>query len=341
VTVSSRAASGVYADTGGPIVAERLAELGFAVDAPLVVGDGEPVEQALREAVEASYDVVVTTGGTGISPTDTTAQMTRRVIDREVPGVAEAIRAAGRAKVTTADLSCALAGIAGRTLVVNLPGSAGGVRDGMAVLAGLLPHAVEQLHGADHAGGASQQYGVGHQHPGHRHDIANEHPGQRHDAGDAHSDGPPASAEPTADAPVGVVLRVAVTEEPIVVDEHAELVSRRTAGAVVSFAGVVRDHDGRRAVRELDYVGHPSAADVLADVAAQAAGQPGVQALAVSHRIGTLAIGDVALAAAVSCAHRGEAFAACSWLVDEVKHRLPVWKRQVFADGTEEWVNCP
>jgi molybdenum cofactor synthesis domain-containing protein len=297
VTVSSRAASGVYTDTGGPIIVERLAALGFDVDGPVVVADGAPVERALREAVQASYDVVVTTGGTGISPTDATSTMTRRVLDREVPGIAEAIRAAGREKVPTADLSCALAGIAGRTLVVNLPGSAGGVRDGMAVLAGLLPHAVEQLRGADHS----------------RPDV------------DAHGD----------------VVRSMVTEQPIFADEHAALVSRRTTGAVVSFAGIVRDHDGGRRVEALEYVGHPSAGDVLAEVAAEAAVRPGVEALTVSHRLGTLGVGDVALAAAVSGAHRGEAFAACAWLVDEVKHRLPVWKRQVFTDGEEEWVNCP
>jgi molybdenum cofactor synthesis domain-containing protein len=321
VTVSSRAAGGVYADTAGPIVVERLAALGFAVDGPLVVADGEPVEQALRDAVNTSYDVVVTTGGTGISPTDATAEMTRRVLDREVPGIAEAIRAAGRAKVATADLSGGLVGVAGCTLVVNLPGSTGGVRDGMAVLAGLLPHAVEQLHGADHADSGGHRHGAGQPHPGHQHEGA--------------------EATRSTGTAAGAMLRAAVSDGPISADEHAALTSRRTAGAVVSFAGVVRDHDGGREVSELEYVGHPSAADVLAEVAAHAAGRTGVQALAVSHRVGTLAVGDVALAAAVSCAHRGEAFAACAWLVDEVKHRLPVWKRQVFADGAEEWVNCP
>jgi molybdenum cofactor synthesis domain-containing protein len=304
VTVSSRAASGVYADTGGPIIAEQLSALGFATDGPVVVADGEPVQRALREAVEASYDVVVTTGGTGISPTDATEEMTRRVLDREVPGIAEAIRAAGRAKIATADLSRGLAGIGGRTLVVNLPGSAGGVRDGMAVLADLLPHAVEQLRGADHGDG------------GHAHHAADEH------------------------SP-GTVARVKVTEEPIAAEQHASAVDRRTTGAVVSFAGVVRDHDGGREVRSLEYVGHPSAESVLREVAEDAARLAGVQVLAVSHRIGRLQVGDVALAAAVSCAHRGEAFAACGWLVDEVKRRLPVWKRQIFADGDDDWVNCP
>jgi molybdopterin synthase catalytic subunit len=138
------------------------------------------------------------------------------------------------------------------------------------------------------------------------------------------------------------VLRATVSEEPLSVDEHAKLVEDAAAGAVVTFAGVVRDHDHGRSVRELEYVGHPSAADVVAEVAAEIAGRfTGVRALAVSHRVGPLAIGDVALACAVAADHRKEAFVVCSELVDEVKRRLPVWKRQVFADGTDEWVNCP
>jgi len=134
---------------------------------------------------------------------------------------------------------------------------------------------------------------------------------------------------------------VAVTADPLDLAAHEAAVADRAAGAVVSFQGVVRDHDHGREVTALEYEAHPSAERVLREVAAEIAADPAVHAVAVSHRIGPLDIGDVALAAAVSSAHRQAAFAACARLVDEVKARLPVWKRQLFADGTEEWVNCP
>jgi molybdenum cofactor synthesis domain-containing protein len=106
---------------------------------------------ALREAITAGYAVVVTTGGTGLTPGDRTPEMTRRVLDREIPGIAEAIRSAGAAAgIPSAILSRGRAGLAGATLIVNLPGSSGGVRDGMAVLVPVLRHAVDQIHGGDH-----------------------------------------------------------------------------------------------------------------------------------------------------------------------------------------------
>jgi molybdopterin synthase catalytic subunit len=137
------------------------------------------------------------------------------------------------------------------------------------------------------------------------------------------------------------VARVAVVDAPLDLAAHEQAVADPRAGAVVTFQGVVRDHDHGRGVTLLEYEGHPTAEAVLREVAEEIAADPDVYAVAVSHRIGTLKIGDVALVAAVSTAHRGAAFAACAKLVDEAKARLPIWKRQVFADGTDEWVNCP
>ncbi len=151
ITVSSRAHAGVYADESGPLIVSALAEGGFVVDGPQVVPDGKAVGWALRDGVDHGYDVIITTGGTGLSPSDHTPEQTRPLLDKEIPHLAAAITAYGvESGVPTAVLSRGLAGIAGTSLVVNLPGSRGGARDGMHVLGPLLAHAVAQLHGADH-----------------------------------------------------------------------------------------------------------------------------------------------------------------------------------------------
>jgi molybdenum cofactor synthesis domain-containing protein len=150
IIASTRASAGVYEDRCGPIIAEWLAQHEFSSVQPVVVSDGEPVGKALRDAIAEAVDVVITSGGTGISPTDSTPDQTVAVLDYMIPGLAEAIRRSGLPKVPTSVLSRGVCGVAGRTLVVNLPGSPGGVGDGLRVLDDVLDHALDQIAGKDH-----------------------------------------------------------------------------------------------------------------------------------------------------------------------------------------------
>ncbi len=147
--------------------------------------------------------------------------------------------------------------------------------------------------------------------------------------------------QPEAPTGAATIVRAEVTGEPVSTAELARLVEHRGAGAVLTFDGMVRDHDSGRGVRALTYSAHPTAAQVIAQVAAEAAGRPGLRALAVVHRVGDLGVGDTALAVAVSADHRGPAFEALREVVEKVKERLPVWKHQHFVDGTSQWSNCP
>jgi molybdenum cofactor biosynthesis protein B len=170
ITVSDRAFAGVYQDSSGPLLAGALSAMGFSVIGQRVVPDDEDmIVDALAAAVASRPDLVVTTGGTGLAPRDVTPEATRRVVEREVPGIAEALRATGRENVPAAMLSRGIAGVTGATLVVNLPGSAGGVHDGIVVLGTVLAHAVSQIRGLDdhghgghggHGGGANGHGGV-------------------------------------------------------------------------------------------------------------------------------------------------------------------------------------
>lgn len=151
VVASNRAAAGIYEDETGPLIVAALTAWGFDVAEADVVGDGDPVAEALTRALADSPAAILTTGGTGVNPTDRTPEATRPFLDRELPGIAESIRAYGVAHgIPTAMLSRGLAGVSGTTVIINLPGSKGGVKDGLAVLEAVLPHLVDQVGGGDH-----------------------------------------------------------------------------------------------------------------------------------------------------------------------------------------------
>lgn len=378
VIVSSSAARGTAEDLCGPVLRTWLEGRGLRVRVH-VVPDGPEVLTVLRELTEDSHTadgprLVVTSGGTGLNSDDVTPESTARVLERQSPGIMHALWAQGLRKTPTAAMSRGVAGQVGRTFLVNLPGSRGGVKDGMAVLDPLIDHISAQLedvhgHGEDRSvtrsgdevlpaeGAASPASSAGFAVsassviPTSSVDpvgsaVQGAEPagaaGPGHDAArvpDAASSPPETGEAGRGRSGAGAVLRAGITEEPL----DGELARREVAdpgcGAVVGFSGVIRDHDGGRdGVTGLEYSAHPGAAQVISEVVAGTAREhPGTRVWA-EHRIGALAVGDSALEVAVAAAHRTEAFAACSALVDRIKASVPIWKRESFADGQHTWV---
>lgn len=318
IIASTRAADGTYEDRTGPLLETWLRGRGLDPVDKLVVADGPEVGAAARAAIEAGTDLVISSGGTGISPTDATPEQVAPLIDREMPGVLEAVRRRGAETSPTALLSRGIAGMAGDSFVVTLPGSRGGVRDGIAVLDPVLDHLLDQRDGGGHEAVATR--------------------GATPFAGD------PDRLRIAEDPPMGDaaarVRRAEVDEGEISVAQMVEAVTDRRCGAIVTFDGVVRDHDGGRDVDRLEYAAHPVAAEVMREVAREIAERYRDTLVAVAHRHGPLEIGDSALTCAVAALHRKQAFVACDDLVDTVKQRLPIWKHQVFDDGETEWVGA-
>lgn len=345
--VSTSAARGAAQDTSGPLLHEWLAGRGLAVDPVRIVADGPEVAATLQELTAGTPEeqrprVIVTSGGTGLNSDDVTPEATASVVERETPGIMHALWARGLGKTPTAVMSRGVAGHVGATFVVNLPGSKGGVKDGIAVLDPILDHISAQLedvhgHGERRAAPADvtgvPRAGADGGAPEAAASPAASAPARAEAAAAAQ---PPASGTRTAP---GTVIHAVVTDEPLDPDAARAAVADAACGAVVGFSGLIRNHDGGRGgVTGLEYSAHPDAGRVMAEVAEQIAAEHPAVRLWVAHRVGSLAVGDSALEAAVASAHRAEAFAACAALVERIKARVPIWKRQRYTDGTHSWV---
>ncbi|WP_051298082.1 molybdenum cofactor biosynthesis protein MoaE [Brevibacterium album] len=350
LVASTSCAEGRAEDTAGPVAVAWLRGLGYDCPDPVIVADGEPVGRALDHYLaELPWDarprIIVTSGGTGLNPDDATPQLTSARLDYEVPGIMHAIWEYGLKKLDYAVMSRGVAGVRDRTFVVNLPGSRGGVRDGVTVLDTLIHHVQAQIEDLrDHpderrqAASGGNVSGSAVSHAFTSGSPAPTSAGPAPDSPGADAAAPGGTDSDPAGAVAGEVVHAGVTEAPLdSAAAEAAVVSSGT-GASVVFNGIIRDHDsGRAGVTGLAYTAHPDAGAILARTAeAVAAAHPRARIFA-SHRVGRLALGESALVVAVASAHRAEAFAAASALVDAIKESVPIWKEQFYSDGGHDW----
>lgn len=308
ITVSDRCTRGLREDVSGPLATELLSEHGEVLPITVVADEVAEIQQAILGALDAGVEIVFTSGGTGLTSRDVTPEATEPLLAKRAIGIEDALR--DNPKVPTAKLSRGLCGVVEhggkRAFIINAPGSPGGVKDAVRVLAPLLAHICDQLLDGDHPD----------PHALATHAVQN------------------SSASDLQDAEVIVAD---VVDEEIDVQLLAESVRDDRAGATAIFDGRVRNHDGGKGVEGIEYEAHPSADETMQRIAHELAKQSGAIKIAVLHRTGKLAVRDVAFAAAVSAAHRKEAFGILERLVERVKQELPVWKKQSFSDGTSEW----